>query len=119
MQMDQNSTPLPAKLHMHLDPRQNPLLEIELPTPDAIPVTPAGPADDFDLLGQPCQRWQPPRRRDPTSARGNSDAQSVATAPGSLGKRGQRKAGFIGGRECSPECRDPAEPRPRQAIDST
>ena len=53
MQMDRNSTPLSAKLRIHLDPRQN-LLQLELPTSDAIPPTPPGPADDFDLLGQPC-----------------------------------------------------------------
>ena len=59
MQMDQKSTPLPAKFHMHLDPSQNSLLEIELPTADAIPVVRAGPADDFDLLGQPVNDGNP------------------------------------------------------------
>ena len=54
MQMDRNSTALPAQFHMHLDPSQN-LVQIELPSPDAIPATPAGSADDFDLLGQPCK----------------------------------------------------------------
>src|SRR5205823_3564325 len=49
MQMDQNSNPLPAKLGMHLDKDEN-LLQIDLPSPDAIPTVPAGPADDFDLL---------------------------------------------------------------------
>ena len=53
MQVDRNSTSLPAELRIHLDPRQN-LLQIELPTPDGIPLAPAGPADDFDLLGQAC-----------------------------------------------------------------
>jgi hypothetical protein len=52
MQMDQNSTALPANLHIHLDQRQN-LLQIDLPTLDSIPNTPPNPADDFDLLGQP------------------------------------------------------------------
>ncbi len=42
MQMDQNSTPLPAKFHMHLDQSQSPLLQIDLPNADAIPTTPAG-----------------------------------------------------------------------------
>ena len=51
MKMDEHSTSLPAKFHMHLDERQN-LLQIDLPTADAIPTVPAGPADDFDLLGQ-------------------------------------------------------------------
>src|SRR5207248_8696451 len=52
MQMDQNSKPLPDKFGMHLDQHEN-LLQIDMPTPDTIPTTPAGPADDFDLLGQP------------------------------------------------------------------
>jgi hypothetical protein len=59
MQMDQNSTPLPDKFQMHLDQSQNPLLEVALPTADAIPVVPAGPADDFDLLGQPVNDGHP------------------------------------------------------------
>lgn len=52
MQMDQNSTALPATMRIHLDQHEN-LVQIEMPTPDAIPATPVGPADDFDLLGQP------------------------------------------------------------------
>ena len=52
MQMDQNSTTLPAKLRMHVDKGEN-RLEIDLPTSDAIPTTPPGPGDDFDLLGRP------------------------------------------------------------------
>ncbi len=59
MQMDQNSTPLPAKFHRHLDQSQNPLLEITLPTADAIPLVPAGSADDFDLLGEPVNDGNP------------------------------------------------------------
>jgi len=50
MQMDQNSTALPAKLRIELDQRQN-VLQIEMPTADAIPAAAAGPGDDFDLLG--------------------------------------------------------------------
>jgi hypothetical protein len=52
MKIDEHSTPLPAKFHMHLDQSQN-LLRIDLPAADTIPTVPAGPADDFDLLGQP------------------------------------------------------------------
>jgi len=59
MQMDQNSTPLPDKFQMHLDQGASPTLEINLPTADAIPVVPAGPADDFDLLGQPANDSNP------------------------------------------------------------
>ncbi len=58
MQMDRNSEPLPAKLRMHLDQQQN-LLQIDLPSPDAIPTTPASPADDFDLLGSPSKVAMP------------------------------------------------------------
>ena len=52
MQMDAHSTPLPANFRMHLDKDEN-QLQIDLPNASAIPATPAGPADDFDLLGQP------------------------------------------------------------------
>jgi len=52
MQMDHNSTPLPAGFHMQLDQTKF-MLQIDLPAIDAIPVAPAGPADDFDLLGEP------------------------------------------------------------------
>jgi hypothetical protein len=52
MQADLNSTTLPEKLRMHLDQSEN-RLEVDLPTADSIPKTPPGPADDFDLLGQP------------------------------------------------------------------
>ncbi len=52
MQMDQNSTVLPEKAGMRLDEQQN-LLHLDLPTADVFPVTPAGPGDDFDLLGEP------------------------------------------------------------------
>jgi hypothetical protein len=55
MQLDKSSTPLPAKLRIHLDQRQN-RLQIVLPTPEAIPATPAGPGDDFDLVGSPIER---------------------------------------------------------------
>ena len=51
MKMDEHTTPLPAKFHMHLVQSQN-LLQIDLPTADAISTVPAGPAEDFDLLGQ-------------------------------------------------------------------
>lgn len=51
MQVDLNTTTLPAKLHMQLEQSDNPRLQIDLPTADAIPITPKGPADDFDLLG--------------------------------------------------------------------
>jgi len=57
MQMDQNTTLLPEKFHMHLDPTQlaqnPPELQIDMPSIDAIPTVPPGPSDDFDLLGQP------------------------------------------------------------------
>jgi len=60
MQMDQNSTPLPDKFRVHLDQSQNLLqLQIDLPTADTILVVPAGPADDFDLLGQPINHGKP------------------------------------------------------------
>jgi hypothetical protein len=59
MQMDQNSTPLPARFHMRLGQGQNPPVEIDLPTADALPVAPAEPADDFDLLGQPVEDGNP------------------------------------------------------------
>jgi hypothetical protein len=52
MKMDQNSTPLPAGFRMHLDKGEN-LLQIDLPSVDATPMTPAGPADDFDLVSRP------------------------------------------------------------------
>ncbi|HVT30457.1 MAG TPA: right-handed parallel beta-helix repeat-containing protein [Lacipirellulaceae bacterium] len=51
MQMDQNSTILPANLHIHFDKDQK-QFQIDLPTSNAIPTVPAGPGDDFDLLGQ-------------------------------------------------------------------
>ena len=51
MQMDQNSTSLPGDFRMHLDTQEN-QLQIDVPTTNAVPTTPAGPADDFDLLGQ-------------------------------------------------------------------
>ena len=54
IQMDQNSTPLPAKFTMHLDKERH-QLQIDLPSADAIPTTPAGPVDDFDLLREPVQ----------------------------------------------------------------
>lgn len=59
MQMDQNSVLSPTNLVMHLDEKKR-LLQIELPTAEAIPTTPASPADDFDLLGQPIK---PPAAR--------------------------------------------------------
>jgi hypothetical protein len=52
MQMDQKIALLPPKFQMHLDQKSN-VLTVDLPSNDAIPTTPAGPADDFDLLGQP------------------------------------------------------------------
>ncbi|HSU54446.1 MAG TPA: right-handed parallel beta-helix repeat-containing protein [Candidatus Dormibacteraeota bacterium] len=51
MQMDQSSTVLPGKLRIQLDQRQS-LLQIDLPTRDAVPVGRAGPTNDVDLLGQ-------------------------------------------------------------------
>jgi hypothetical protein len=51
MQMDQNSKPLPDKFTMHLD-REKKVLQIDLPSENAIPTAPASPADDFDLLGK-------------------------------------------------------------------
>jgi len=58
MQMDRNSTPLPEKFHMQLDPGKY-MLQLDLPTIDAIPMAPAGPADDFDLLGEPLKNDKP------------------------------------------------------------
>ena len=52
MQIDKSSIPLPANFRMHLDKEQN-QLQIDLPTIKAISTTPAGAADDFDLLAQP------------------------------------------------------------------
>lgn len=52
MQMDHNSTTLPTDLDIRLDQGEH-RLTIRLPASNAIPVSPAGPADDFDLLGQP------------------------------------------------------------------
>jgi hypothetical protein len=52
MQIDKSSTPLPANIRMHLDEGKN-QLQIDLPSASAIPIAPAGAADDFDLLGQP------------------------------------------------------------------
>jgi hypothetical protein len=52
MQMDQTSTSLPANFRTQLDAKQH-QLTIELPSADTIPLSPAGPADDFDLLGEP------------------------------------------------------------------
>ncbi len=51
--MDQNSTHLAAKFHIQLDQNKNTVLKVDMPTAGAIPTVPAGPADDFDLLGQP------------------------------------------------------------------
>jgi hypothetical protein len=51
MQMDKRSTSLPANFRMHLDKEQK-QLQIDLPSADAIPITPPGGQDDFDLLGQ-------------------------------------------------------------------
>jgi hypothetical protein len=53
MQLDEHDTALPAKFQMHLEKGDNPQLQIDLPTADALSVVPAGPADDFDLLAQP------------------------------------------------------------------
>ncbi len=58
MQMDQNSTTLPVGFHTRLDSGEC-TLQVDLPTADTIPVTPAGPADDFDLLGEPLKRGNP------------------------------------------------------------
>jgi hypothetical protein len=58
MQMDQNSTTLPANLHIHFDQDQN-RLQFDLPSADAIPAVPPGPGDDFDLLGQPVKAGKP------------------------------------------------------------
>jgi hypothetical protein len=52
MQMDPNTKPLPDKFRMHLVQQEN-VLEVDLPSADCIPTTPAGPGDDFDLLGEP------------------------------------------------------------------
>ncbi|HTI99918.1 MAG TPA: right-handed parallel beta-helix repeat-containing protein [Dongiaceae bacterium] len=51
MQLDQNSSLLPAKFQMHLSQGENPQLEMTL-SAAAIPVVPKGAADDYDLLGQ-------------------------------------------------------------------
>lgn len=53
MQMEQNSTRLPANFHMHIDQNPGLLLYTGLPSDDAIPPAPATPGDDFDLLGAP------------------------------------------------------------------
>lgn len=53
MQMDKNSALLPSRLRIRLDAPRD-LLKINMPTLSAIPLTPTGPADDFDLLGRPC-----------------------------------------------------------------
>ncbi|HWB54364.1 MAG TPA: right-handed parallel beta-helix repeat-containing protein, partial [Tepidisphaeraceae bacterium] len=53
MQMDQNSTVLPSKIQMQVNQSKNLQLLIDLPTANSIPVVPAEPGDDFDLLGQP------------------------------------------------------------------
>ncbi len=58
MQMDQHCTSLPTNFAMHLEPREN-LLRIDSPSASAIPATPPGPADDFDLLGQPAKDGKP------------------------------------------------------------
>jgi hypothetical protein len=52
MQMDEHTTTLPAHFAMHLSKDKN-QIQIDLPSASALPVTPAGPADDFDLLTQP------------------------------------------------------------------
>jgi hypothetical protein len=52
MQMDQNSKPLSDKFKLHLDQHEN-VLQIDLPSADSIPTTPAGPGNDFDMLGEP------------------------------------------------------------------
>ncbi|HZV33598.1 MAG TPA: right-handed parallel beta-helix repeat-containing protein [Verrucomicrobiae bacterium] len=54
MQMDSNSTTLPANLRIRLDTHQN-QLQIEMPGPGAIAAAPADAAHDADLFGQPCK----------------------------------------------------------------
>ncbi len=58
MQMDQNTAALPANLYIHVDRGKN-RLQVDLPSADAVPTVPAGPADDFDLLGQPVNAGNP------------------------------------------------------------
>lgn len=58
MQMDENSTPLPATVHIRLDQAKY-MLQIDLPTADAIPLLASGPVDAFDLLGQPLTNANP------------------------------------------------------------
>jgi hypothetical protein len=58
MQMDQQSVTLPANLRMYLDQQQH-VLSIDLPKADSIPTVPAGPGDDFDLLGRSIADAQP------------------------------------------------------------
>jgi hypothetical protein len=53
MQVDMNTTALPAKFHMQLGQGDHLRLQIDLPTRDAIPATPPGGFDDIDLLGKP------------------------------------------------------------------
>jgi parallel beta-helix repeat protein len=52
MQMDQNSKTSPANLGISLDQSEH-RLTINMPASDDISIVPAGPADDFDLPGQP------------------------------------------------------------------
>ncbi len=57
MQMDESTALLPEEFRMQLDKGAD-SLEIDLPAADAIPATPAGSADDFDLLGQAIEKGQ-------------------------------------------------------------
>jgi hypothetical protein len=52
MRMDENTRALPAGFRLQLDTDAN-VLQIDMPSADTIPTTPAGPADDFDLLKEP------------------------------------------------------------------
>ena len=53
MQMDQNSTVLPDNYQLHIATDRTPQLKVDHSSAAAIPVAPAWPADDFDLLGEP------------------------------------------------------------------
>ena len=82
MQMDKSSTPLPADFRMQLEKEQY-QLQIDLPSANTIPPTPAGPADDFDLLGQPIKAGDTRAGRRRESTYRTSEDQGLATPCGS------------------------------------
>ena len=88
MQMDQDSTLLPAKFHMHLNQLEN-LVQIELPTPDDYSPELPGSHRRFRPAWT-TRRWRSPCRGHPKSACGNSDDHLLAFAGETLVNKAAR-----------------------------